>query len=235
MSLRSLFRAPKFEPFQTILNFKTPSTVPIITRCDQEIGGYSKVQFTQPTVGSNFQYASFSGYLNLDIPKNNPEVTRSGYAMFRTGNQVSKWFRTNQYWDWSPFLALVMRLRGDTRKYLINIQANTPLITDLFQHRLFLNTPGEWETVIVPLNDFVMTNWGVIQDVSELNKPEIKSFGIGLLDKQYGPFKLDIEWVKVVNNQELLKYTNDVPKEPQSQPQSALTGHTESEPNQTIF
>ena len=108
--------------------------------------------------------------------------------MFRTKDQKESWLSGNSYWDWSNYSSLVLRVKGDRRKYLVNIQTNTPLVTDLFQHRLFLNHPGEWETVVIPLNDFVMTNWGVIQDGSEINKSEVKTVGIGLLDKQYGPY-----------------------------------------------
>ncbi|WLF77684.1 hypothetical protein PVL30_001401 [Lodderomyces elongisporus] len=178
-------------------------TVPnILTRSDKEIGGYSNVNFKIDPVE---KCAHFYGDLNLDLPKDNPQVTRSGYAMFRTRDQAQSWLSGENYWDWSDFSALVLRVKGDRRKYLVNIQANTPLVTDLFQHRLFLNHPGQWETVVIPLNDFVMTNWGVIQDNSELNKSEIKTIGIGLLDKQYGPYSLKIDWIKVMTDEEVEK------------------------------
>lgn len=192
----------------TVLDFKRfpqESLDNVITRCDQEIGGYSTVDVDYVP---ETQTGSFHGYLNLDLPKDNPEITRSGYAMFRTKDQKESWLVGDRFWDWSQFSSLVLRVRGDRRKYLVNIQANTPLITDLFQHRLFLNTPGEWETVVIPLNDFVMTNWGVIQDGCELNKNEIKTFGIGLLDKQYGPYNLDIDWVKVMTGVEVEHLAN---------------------------
>lgn len=190
---------------QTILDFKKnpqESFNNIMTRCDQEMGGYSTVNFDYDELR---KMGHFHGYLNLDLPKNNPEITRSGYAMFRTKDQKESWLSGNVFWDWSNFQSLVLRVRGDRRKYLVNIQANTPLVTDLFQHRLFLNHPGEWETVVIPLNDFVMTNWGVIQDGSEINKLEVKTVGIGLLDKQYGPYSLDVDWIKVMTGAEVEK------------------------------
>lgn len=217
MSLRSLglnstfsriFSKPQqvTKSFQTILDFKHQPQYAldnILTRCDQEIGGYSTVNFSY---NNEMKSGQFSGYLNLDLPKDNPEITRSGYAMFRTKDQKESWLSGNSYWDWSQYSSLVMRVNGDKRKYLVNIQANTPLVTDLFQHRLFLNTPGQWETVVIPLNDFVMTNWGVIQDGCEINKLEIKTVGVGLLDKQYGPFNLYIDWIKVMTDDELINY-----------------------------
>ncbi|KAI5961804.1 hypothetical protein CANMA_003781 [Candida margitis] len=187
----------------TILNFKTsPETTigNILTRSDKEIGGYSSSNFDYDPVE---KCGHFHGNLSLDLPKDNPQVTRSGYAMFRTRDQPSSIVWGDKYWDWTPYNCLAARVKGDRRKYIVNIQANTPLVTDLFQHRLFLQNPGHWETVVIPLNDFVMTNWGVIQDGSELNKSEVKSVGIGLLDKQYGPFSLKIDWIKVISGVEV--------------------------------
>ncbi|KAM9916226.1 hypothetical protein OXX59_010149, partial [Metschnikowia pulcherrima] len=170
---------------QTILNFRKhpeESLSKVMTRSDKEMGGFSEADFS---IDSESGAGHFHGYLNLDLPKDNPEITRSGYAMFRTRDQRDSWLSGDSFWDWSQYSSMVLRVKGDRRKYLVNIQANTPLVTDLFQHRLFLHHPGEWETVVIPLNDFVMTNWGVIQDGSELNKGEVKTVGIGLLDKQY--------------------------------------------------
>ena len=173
-----------------------------MTRSDQELGGYSTVNFD---IDPKEHCGHFYGNLSLDLPKDNPQVTRSGYAMFRTKDQNQSWLFGDSFWDWTNYSSLVLRVKGDRRKYLVNIQANTPLVTDLFQHRLFLNHPGQWETVVIPLNDFVMTNWGVIQDGSELNKGEVKSVGIGLLDKHYGPYSLKIDWIKVMTGAEVAK------------------------------
>lgn len=189
---------------QSILDFRNKpqeSLSNIITRCDREVGGFSNVKFDY---NERFKYGQFSGYLNLDLPKDHPESTRSGYALFRTNDQKESWLSGNSYWDWTQYDNLVLRVRGDARKYFVNIQANTPLITDLFQYRLYLNTPGQWETLVIPLSDFFMTNWGLVQDGIEMNRAEIKTVGIGLVDKQYGPFKLDIEWIKVMSDSDLM-------------------------------
>lgn len=212
-TFKTLFKKPQEvgnTSILTILDFKSnpqESLDNILIRSDQEIGGFSQVHFD---ITNNTGH--FHGNLNLDLPKNNPEVTRSGYAMFRTKDQKESWLSGSNYWDWSNYQSLALRVKGDTRKYLVNIQANTPLVTDLFQHRLFLDKPGEWETVVIPLNDFVMTNWGVIQDGSEINKLEVKTIGVGLLDKTYGPFSLDIDWIKVMTGTEVESLGNNVHK-----------------------
>lgn len=165
--LKNLFARPAdlSKSIETILDFKASpqeSFNNILTRSDKELGGFSTVNFD---LDPQTQTGVFHGYLNLDLPKDRPDITRSGYAMFRTRDQQESWLSGDSYWDWSQMSSLVLRVKGDRRKYLVNIQANTPLITDLFQHRLFLNNPGEWETVVIPLNDFVMTNWGLFKMV----------------------------------------------------------------------
>ncbi|KAK6462125.1 complex I intermediate associated protein [Scheffersomyces coipomensis] len=213
-TVKSLFarQADLTRTVSTVLEFKNDATIDestienIMTRSDKELGGYSTVNFT---LDPEEHVGHFHGYLSLDLPKDNPEVTRSGYAMFRTKDQKESWISGNSYWDWSSYNSLVLRVKGDRRKYLVNIQANTPLVTDLFQHRLFLHHPGQWETVVIPLNDFVMTNWGIIQDGSEINKSEVKTIGIGLLDKQYGPYSLKIDWIKVMTGAEVVKETTE--------------------------
>lgn len=200
-SFRNIFAKQNALPSasNTILNFKhlpQESILSLITRSDKEIGGYSEAHLDYDAAE---KCAHFHGNLSIDLPKDNPQVTRSGYAMFRTKDQPLSIVWGDKYWDWTDYSALALRVKGDRRKYIVNIQANTPLVTDLFQHRLFLQNPGNWETVVIPLNDFVMTNWGVIQDGSELNKSEVKTVGIGLLDKQYGPFSLKIDWIKVMS------------------------------------
>ncbi|EGW34672.1 uncharacterized protein SPAPADRAFT_57722 [Spathaspora passalidarum NRRL Y-27907] len=254
-SIKGLFQKPTdmVKSVCSVLDFKRnpeSATRDIITRSDKELGGFSTVNFE---IDPEEKVGHFHGYLSLDLPKDNPEIHRSGYAMFRTMELPESWFSGKQYWDWSQYSSLVMRVKGDRRKYLVNLQANTPLVTDLFQHRLFLNHPGQWETVVIPLDDFVMTNWGIIQDGSEINKSEIKTFGIGLLDKQYGPYSLKVDWVKVMTGAEVdkeakksrgslsvctpeqeLKEEEEIEYE-QTHPGSAMGGNAPKEPKLTLF
>ena len=259
MSLRNLGLNSAFSSFfkkskdlnqtvETVLDFRNAteeSMKKIMTRSDKELGGYSTAAFD---VDKEAKAGHFHGYLSLDLPKENPEVVRSGYAMFRTKDQQDSLLFGDSYWDWSPYEALVLRVRGDRRKYLVNIQANTPKMTDLYQHRLFLNTPGQWETVVIPIDDFVITNWGVIQDSNELNKLEIKTFGVDLLDKQYGPYSLQIDWVKVMTGAEVEKVTKDSrstlvsgklqekdTNRPRDQGEAAFPTDSPQDPKDTVF
>ncbi len=162
-------------------------------RSDQELGGFSTANFdVENGVGH------FHGYLNLDPPPNRPDIMYSGYAMFRTKDHPKTYLGNENFWDWSPYHHVEMRVKGDNRKYFVNIQADSSIITDIYQHRLFLNNPGNWETVVIPIDDFVLTNWGNIQEQTGIERDRVKTIGIGLLDKQFGPFNLYIDYIKVL-------------------------------------
>lgn len=201
VTFQLVFKTPEIKDAQTILDFKRPNELSkVLTRSDKELGGYSSVNFNMDPEENS---AHFHGYLNLDPPMDRPEIVQSGYAMFRTKDQPAKFLLGENFWDWTNYNQLALRVKGDHRKYFINIQAETSLKTDVFQHRLFLNSPGQWETVLVSLDDFVLTNWGIIQDENGLDKTKVKTVGIGLLDRQFGPYSLHIDWIKVMTGKTL--------------------------------
>lgn len=83
-SIKGIFAKPNTlsKSASTILNFKhlpQESLLNLITRSDKEIGGYSEVHLDYDAAE---KCAHFHGNLSLDLPKDNPQVTRSGYAMF---------------------------------------------------------------------------------------------------------------------------------------------------------
>lgn len=131
--------------------------------CDKDIGGFSEAELTWNPEGT----AKFHGDISLDLPANR-EIKQSGYAAIRTkvrtgmlqqelecGTDVHTIQQKEQTmfgtpcWDTSLFRYLALHVKGDKRKYFVNIQTDGVVKTDLFQHRLFLRTPGQWETVMV--------------------------------------------------------------------------------------
>lgn len=192
-------KAPQLLREKFIVNFKDPNLglKTLLTRSDQDLGGFSTVKFD---VHGDPPYGTFSGNLSLDLPEDRPEVVRLGYAMFRTRDKQPTWFGfgETEFHDWSTFNQLSLRVRGDHRRYFVNIQSDTPHVTDLYQHRLFLKTPGEWELVTIPFSSFILTNGGLIQKQYRLDTEHIKSVGISIIDGQYGPYKLDVDWIKVM-------------------------------------
>ncbi|KAK4512820.1 uncharacterized protein ATC70_003528 [Mucor velutinosus] len=163
---------------------------------DKDIGGFSEASLDITPDNT----ARFHGHISLDLPANQ-EIKQSGYAAIRTIPKAQTLFGT-PCWDTSLFRYLALHVKGDKRKYFVNIQTDGVVKTDLFQHRLFLRTPGQWETVMIPFKDFILTNNGMIQeDQIEMFRQKVKTVGISLMDRQEGPFSIEIDWIKAMNTE----------------------------------
>ena len=116
------------------------------------------------------------------------------------------------FWNVEPYNYLGLRIKSDGRRYFVNVQTDSIVETDIHQHRLYTqhdsDTPGDaeqaqWETIYIKWHDFVRTNHGsVVEPASEMLMQKVKSVGIGLIDRQPGPFDLRIQWFKATNGDE---------------------------------
>jgi NADH dehydrogenase [ubiquinone] 1 alpha subcomplex assembly factor 1 len=93
---------------------------------------------------------------------------------------------------------LVARVRGDGRKYSMNLYVPRPLVA--FSYRATVQTKKEeWIEVGLPLDRFQATSFGrPVRDAGPVDPQEVNGLGFLLGDKKAGPFKLEVEWVKVV-------------------------------------
>ena len=92
---------------------------------------------------------------------------------------------------------LVAKVRGDGREYTLNLYVNKPLIA--FSYRATVQTKkDEWIEVKVRLDKFEATSFGrVVKDAGPVDPKEINALGFMLGDKKAGPFKMEIESIKV--------------------------------------
>ncbi len=92
---------------------------------------------------------------------------------------------------------LVVRVKGDGREYVLNIYPKSRRIA--FSYRAPMPTiKDEWMEVSVPLKEFVPTSFGNrVQGMGPVEPDQINSLGFMLSDKKPGPFKLEIEWLKI--------------------------------------
>jgi NADH dehydrogenase [ubiquinone] 1 alpha subcomplex assembly factor 1 len=92
---------------------------------------------------------------------------------------------------------LVAKIRGDGREYSLNLYAPRPLIA--ISYRATVQTKkNEWIEVKVPLDKFEATSFGrVVKDARPVEPKEVNGLGFLLGDKKAGPFKLEVEWIKV--------------------------------------
>lgn len=92
---------------------------------------------------------------------------------------------------------LVAKVKGDGREYSLNLYLNKPLIA--FSYRATVQTKkDEWIDVKVPLAKFEATSFGrAVKDAGAVKPEEINALGFMLGDKKAGPFKIEIESIKV--------------------------------------
>jgi NADH dehydrogenase [ubiquinone] 1 alpha subcomplex assembly factor 1 len=93
---------------------------------------------------------------------------------------------------------ILVRVRGDGREYSMNLHVPRPLTA--FSYRATVQTKKEeWIEVKLPLDKFVATSFGrVVRDAGPVDPKEINGLGFLLGDKKAGPFKMEVEWIKVV-------------------------------------
>ena len=92
---------------------------------------------------------------------------------------------------------LVIRVRGDGREYSMNLYVPKPLVA--FSYRATVQTKkDEWIEVKLPLDKFEATSFGrIVKDAGPVDPQEVNGLGFLLGDRKAGPFKLEVEWIKV--------------------------------------
>ncbi len=92
---------------------------------------------------------------------------------------------------------VVAKVRGDGREYTLNLYLAKPLVA--FSYRATVRTKkDEWVEVEIPLDTFEATSFGrVVKDAGPVDPKEVNALGLMVSDKKAGPFKLEIESIKV--------------------------------------
>ena len=159
-----------------LLSFESPETAQQWqTVNDGVMGGRSDGRFKINDAGN----MEFYGTLSL--------ANNGGFASVRSRPKTMQL---------QPGDSIVVRVRGDGREYSMNLYVPTRQMA--FSYRTFFNTiKDEWIEVTVPLTDFQATSFG-----RPVNRPldprQVNAFGFLLGDKRAGPFRLEVDWVKVV-------------------------------------
>ena len=165
-------------PLRPLLDFAGPDTAQKWQAVnDNVMGGVSDGRF-RITADSTME---FSGRLSLE--------NNGGFASVRTKP-------TN--FNVHAGDTLVVRVKGDGREYVLNIYTKSRRMA--FSYRAPLpTTKDEWTEVSVPLEEFIPTAFGNrVQGMGPVAADQINSLGFMLSDKKAGPFKLEMEWVKII-------------------------------------
>jgi monofunctional biosynthetic peptidoglycan transglycosylase len=161
---------------QTLFDFQAATNSPAWEVVNDDVmGGVSTSQFQVLTNGC----AVFSGTVRLE--------NNGGFASVRSAP-----VRENL----ADLTAFVLRVRGDGRRYKFSVRTGAGFDTPLYQCS-FTTKQGEWEEHRLAFSDFVPTFRGrVLTDVPPLNPAKVNSVGFLIADKQAGPFRLEIGWIK---------------------------------------
>lgn len=91
---------------------------------------------------------------------------------------------------------IVARVKGDGRKYTFNLYV--PSRQMAFSYRVeFKTQAGQWTEIRLPLDRFAAISFGRPVRDATLDPTKVNSLGILLGDKKPGPFRIDIDWIKV--------------------------------------
>lgn len=93
--------------------------------------------------------------------------------------------------------ALVAKVKGDGREYHMNL--SVPSFQIAYNYRaVFKTKKDEWIEVKLPLDKFEATSFGkVVKNAGQVKPNSVNGLGFMLSDKKAGPFKLEIESIKV--------------------------------------
>jgi hypothetical protein len=142
---------------------------------DSVMGGVSTSQFQVLSNG----YAVFSGTVRLEH--------NGGFASVRS---------SPVHENLTGLDAFLLRVRGDGRRYKFSARTGAGFDTPLYQCG-FTTQPGQWTEHRLALDDFIPTFRGrILTDEPPLDPARVQSVGFLISDKQAGPFRLEIGWIK---------------------------------------
>jgi monofunctional biosynthetic peptidoglycan transglycosylase len=143
---------------------------------DGVMGGLSQSEMTFTSEGT----AVFEGTLSLE--------NYGGFASVRT--------RPYAY-ELGGYDGFVVRVKGDGHRFKLRVRTNDRFDGPAYQAD-FDTEAGAWRNVSLPFSTFVPTFRGRrLLDLPPLDGAQIRQIGFLIADKQEGPFRLEIDWVRV--------------------------------------
>ncbi|KAK9832142.1 hypothetical protein WJX74_000518 [Apatococcus lobatus] len=160
---------------------------------DSEWGGSSTATLAHATADT----AVLSGQISRELqdPEAKGRLIRSGLC-----GLVCK--EPPDAEDLDAFDQLVVRIKSDGRKYIVNVREDNWVVGDqshdIWQSFLF-GRPGEWQEVVLPFSRFLLTWKGkLVETKSRMSPQRITSIGIALAGgdalQPQGPFSLGLDW-----------------------------------------
>ena len=139
---------------------------------DRVMGGVSRSTMRQHDEG----HAVFEGTLSLE--------NNGGFASVRAAGLTL---------DMRGATTLVLRVRGDGRRYKLRLHDDTRF--DGVAHQAVFETPaGEWAEIALPIESFVPVWRGrVVTNAAPLDRGRVTMVGVMVSDAQEGRFSLELD------------------------------------------
>jgi NADH dehydrogenase [ubiquinone] 1 alpha subcomplex assembly factor 1 len=162
-----------------LVDFSRPTETDWFVVNDGVMGGVSSSTMSTTEVGTGV----FAGRLSLE--------NNGGFASVRTALTQT---------DLSHFAGLVLRVRGDGRRYEVRLRTDASF--DGIAYRAEFDTRADtWTTVVLPFDTFVPTFRGYVpRNAPPLDPSVIRQLGLLIGDKREGPFRLEVERVIAVRD-----------------------------------
>ncbi|KAI1292891.1 Complex I intermediate-associated protein 30, mitochondrial [Halotydeus destructor] len=182
----------KFDNAKTISEWKTA--------CDSDWNeGFSTCDFRLSKNG----HGLFTGYLDAERMPKDGRVNRVGWAHTSAPDARKSFYRYARY-DWGNFTHLVMKVRGDGRTYGMLVRAKGFYDIswfDIYAYGIYTHGGPYWQLVKIPFSKFYFTSKGRVQDKQcALNLSDISGYGISIMDRNTGPYSLEIDYIGLEND-----------------------------------
>jgi monofunctional biosynthetic peptidoglycan transglycosylase len=100
--------------------------------------------------------------------------------------------------DLSAFGGVALRVRGDGKRYGLRLRTDAGFDGVNYQATLATQS-GIWKEVFIPFDAFEPVYRGRrLREYPSLDPASIQTFGLIVAEKQAGPFRLEIDWIKAV-------------------------------------
>jgi len=165
----------------------------ILTKDSDWGEGYSAAEWELSPQG----HAILRGDLSTRVPADG-RTQNAGYVNIASVKKRKSFAREVLMDDWGYFSHLTMNIRGDGRKYLINLQVKREidiLWNDRWHYPLYTRGGPYWQYVKIPWSKFYLGSRGSIQD-RQMRVPleaGVVGMSITLMDRISGPFQLEIK------------------------------------------
>ena len=167
----------------------------ILTKDSDWGEGYSAAELELSHLG----HAMLRGDLSTRVPADG-RTQNAGYVNIASVKKRKSFARELLMEDWGFFTHLTMNIRGDGRKYMLNMQVKRDfdiLWNDRWHYPLYTRGGPYWQYVKIPWSKFYLGNRGSVQDKQTRIPLEcgVVGMSITLMDQITGPFQVLLQTI----------------------------------------